>query len=228
MGAVRYRFAEVVRTAEPGQDLVAVGADLSPDTVLGAYRAGLFPMGLGEGGAPPIGWWSPDPRGVLRPGDFHVSRSLRASVRRFDLRVDTAFEQVVAGCADPARPGSWITEEIVRAYRRLHTLGWAHSIECWRGDRLVGGVYGVAIGGLFAGESMFHRERDASKVALLGLVEILRRDEDRRRLIDVQWATPHLCSLGVTEITREDYLRRLDAALDCPPARWPHGPLRPA
>ncbi len=114
MGAVRYRFAEVVRTAEPGQDLVAVGADLSPDTVLSAYRAGLFPMGLGEGGASPIGWWSPDPRGVLPPGDFHVSRSLRASVRRFDLRVDTAFEQVVAGCADPARPGSWITEEIVR------------------------------------------------------------------------------------------------------------------
>lgn len=203
---------------EPGEDLVGVGADLQPGTLLQAYAMGLFPMGVGRRGRPPIGWWSPDPRGVLLPAELHVSRSLLASCRRFEVRVDTAFEEVVAGCADPARSGAWITPAIATAYASLHALGWAHSVETWSGDRLVGGLYGVAIGGLFAGESMFRRERDASKVALVGLCELLSRDGgEAGRLVDVQWLTPHLASLGARSIARSDYLARLPALLNQPP-----------
>lgn len=213
----RYRFD--LSALPEDEDLVAVGADLAPGTVLAAYRAGLFPMGLDEAGEGTLGWWSPDPRGVLPLGGLRVSRSLRRSARRFEIRVDTAFEDVVRGCAEPRRPGAWITQRIFHAYRRLYELGWVHSVECWRDGRLAGGLYGVAVGGLFAGESMFHRETDASKVALLGLVEILREDDTPARLLDVQWSTPHLASLGVTETPRAEYLRRLRAALtvDLPP-----------
>ena len=151
--------------ADPGEDLVAVGADLEPGTILAAYRAGLFPMGLGPGGTAPLGWWSPDPRGVLLPGELHVSRSLRRSLRSFEITVDRAFDEVVAGCADPSRDGAWITPEIHAAYRALHRLGWVHSVEVWRAGELVGGLYGVAVGRLFAAESKFHRATDASKAA---------------------------------------------------------------
>jgi leucyl/phenylalanyl-tRNA---protein transferase len=204
-------------SAEPGEDLVAAGADLRPGTVLAAYRAGLFPMGLGRAGKGPMGWWCPDPRGVLPLDGLRVSRSLRRSVARFELRVDAAFDAVVAACADPSRPGRWITPAVAAAYRDLHRLGWAHSLECWRDGELAGGLYGLAIGGLFAGESMFHRATDASKVALVGLVELLRADGDPRRLIDVQWRTDHLATLGVVEIPRTEYLARLRTALACPP-----------
>jgi leucyl/phenylalanyl-tRNA--protein transferase len=150
-----------------------------------------------------------------------VSRSLRRALPRFEIRVDTAFEDVVRACADPARDGRWITEDIVEAYAGLHQLGWAHSVEAWQGGCLVGGLYGVAIGGLFAGESMFHRVTDASKAALVGLHELVCEDGDPRRIIDVQWATPHLASLGVTEVPRREYLRLLEVALTAPlPARW--------
>ncbi len=124
-------------------------------------------------------------------------------------------------CADPRRPQGWITRDIAEAYLELHRLGWAHSVETWRDDRLVGGLYGIAIGGLFAGESMFHRERDASKVALVGLVSLMSDAHADRRLLDVQWVTPHLETLGAVEITREEYLDRLDVALDAPPLAWP-------
>lgn len=206
--------------AAPAEDLVAVGADLQPGTLLAAYRAGLFPMGVGRHGRSPIGWWSPDPRGVLPLDGLHVSRSLRRSLRRFEIRVDTAFEEVVAACADRRRAGRWITPDIAEAYAVLHCLGWAHSVEAWREGRLVGGLYGVAIGGLFAGESMFHRETDASKAALVGTVERLAADDDHRRLLDVQWCTPHLATLGVVEVPRGEYLRRLAAALAAPPVDW--------
>jgi leucyl/phenylalanyl-tRNA--protein transferase len=202
--------------ANEGEDLVGVGADLAPGTVLEAYARGLFPMGLGAAGAPPIGWWSPDPRGILRPGEFHVSRSLRRSLRHFEVGVDTDFAGVVAGCADAERSGRWITPEIVAAYSELHRMGWAHSIEVWRHDELVGGLYGIAVGGLFAGESMFHRETDASKAAVAAVVDLVTADGDPRRLVDVQWRTPHLASLGVTEVSREEYLRLLATALTAP------------
>lgn len=200
-------------------DLVAIGADLEPGTLLAAYRSGLFPMPFPEAGAP--GWWSPVRRGVLPLDGMHVSRSLRRSVRRFEIRVDTACAEVIEACADPRRPGSWIDDDIREAYLRLHELGWVHSIEAWHEGRLAGGLYGVAIGGLFAGESMFHRRADASKVALLGLVELLSDEHLDRRLVDVQWETRHLASLGVVEIDRADYLTRLADVVQAPaPSAW--------
>jgi leucyl/phenylalanyl-tRNA---protein transferase len=205
----------------PGDDLVGVGADLEVSTLYAAYTLGVFPMGLGEHGGPPLGWWSPDPRGVLQPGDLRVPRSLRKSMRHFEMRLDTAFQEVVCACADPDREGRWITPEVARAYAALHEAGWAHSVETWQEGRLVGGLYGVAIGGLFAGESMFHTVRDASKAALVALRDVLAADHDPRRLIDVQWRTDHLASLGVTEVSRADYLRRLPEVLSAPlPSPW--------
>jgi len=195
-----------------------VGADLEPGTLLAAYRTGLFPMRLRPGG--PLGWWSPDPRGVLPLDGMVVHRSLRRSARRFTVTVDRAFTAVMLGCGDERRPDGWIDAEFVDAYTRLHELGWAHSVEVWTPgveddpDGLVGGVYGVAIGGLFAGESMFHRATDASKVALVALVERLRAGGGV--LFDVQWTTPHLASLGVVDLSRADYARRLTDAVARP------------
>jgi len=202
--------------ATPQDDLVGIGADLEPGTLLMAYRAGLFPMGLGDDGNEPTGWWSPDPRGVLLPGQVSISRSLRRSLSLFDIRVDTEFSEVVAGCADPSRQGSWITPAITAAYTSLYELGWAHSVEAWRDGELLGGLYGLVLGGLFAGESMFHRATDASKCALVGLADLVFADGDPRRIIDVQWATPHLASLGITEIPRTDYIARLERSLPLP------------
>jgi leucyl/phenylalanyl-tRNA--protein transferase len=228
------RWALGVETAKPDEDLVGVGADLEPGTVLLAYRRGLFPMGLGRRGARPIGWWSPDPRGILPLHRLHVSRSLRRSLRQFEIRIDTEFDRVVAGCAAPHREGRWITASIARAYGELHRLGWAHSVECWADEELVGGLYGVAIGGLFAGESMFSLRRDASKAALVALVERLSEDapggrpEQSARLLDVQWRTDHLATLGVIEVPRADYLTRLPRALALPlPAAFAGSPERP-
>jgi leucyl/phenylalanyl-tRNA---protein transferase len=213
----RWRFPPVDVADEHG--IVALGGDLEPGTLLAAYRQGLFPMPVGGDG--PMGWWSPDPRGVLPLHSLHVSRSLRRSLRRYEIRVDTDFADVMAGCADRARPGGWITPAIASAYQGLHGLGWAHSVEAWDTDGLAGGLYGVAIGGLFAGESMFSRRTDASKVALVALVGMLRADGGEDRLLDVQWATAHLTSLGVEEVPRPTYLDRLTRALDVGlPARW--------
>ena len=223
------RYVFDTGTVLAGEELLGIGADLEPGTLLAAYRAGAFPMGLGRHGRAPLGWWCPDPRGVLPLDGLHVSRSLRRSLPRFDIRVDTAFAQVVEGCADRRRPGRWITRDVAAAYLRLHELGWAHSVESWQGDRLVGGVYGVAIGGLFAGESMFSRVTDASKAALVGLVRLLQADGDLTRLLDVQWRTPHLATLGVVAIPRAEYLERLARALRTPlPAGLTARPDSPA
>jgi leucyl/phenylalanyl-tRNA---protein transferase len=197
---------------------VGVGADLEPGTLLAAYRRGLFPMPVG-GRRSPMAWWSPVSRGVLPLDRLRVSRSLRRSVRHFEIRVDTRFAEVVEACADPRRPGAWIDDRIAAAYVRLHELGWAHSVEAWQDDELAGGLYGVAIGGLFAGESMFHRVTDASKVALVGLVDALSDEHAEDRLIDVQWVTPHLASLGVEAVSRLDYLRRLPRLFTVPEPR---------
>ncbi|ANS78228.1 Leucyl/phenylalanyl-tRNA--protein transferase [Serinicoccus hydrothermalis] len=206
--------------AAPGEDLVGIGADLEPGTILAAYRAGLFPMGLGEGGADPLGWWSPDPRGVLLPGDLHLSRSAQRSRRSWTTTVDRAFDDVIEGCADPTRDGGWITAQIAQAYCRLHDLGWAHSVEVWDGDDLVGGVYGLALGRVFAGESMFHRAPDASKAALAGLVDVLSED-GAPWVLDTQWQTPHLRSLGVRTLDRPGYLRMVrEHSVRELPRRW--------
>ncbi len=218
--ALQLAAAEFVRLrdeVEPGEDLVCTGADLTAGTLVAAYCTGLFPMGLGRHGRPPLGWWSPDPRGVLPLEGLHVSRSLRRSLARFEVRVDTAFDDVLDACADRSRDGRWITTDIAEAYRGLHRRGLAHSVETWEDGRLVGGLYGVAVAGLFAGESMFHHATDASKAALVGLVRLVRADRDPRRMIDVQWRTDHLASLGVLEVPRAEYLDRLDRALQAPP-----------
>lgn len=198
-------------------ELIQRGGRLDPEFVLAAYRHGLFPMGIGRHGGPPMGWWSPNPRGVLLPGGLRVSRSLRKARRRFEITVDEDFLGVVRGCADPRRSGRWITEAIIDTYGELHRRGYAHSIEVRHEGRLVGGLYGVGIGGLFAGESMFHRVNDASKVALVALVDIAAPPAEPDRLIDVQWVTEHLAGLGVVGVSRIDYLRRLDRALKLPP-----------
>ena len=184
-----------------------MGGDLRPETLLAAYQAGVFPMPV-EGA---MAWWSPDPRAVLPPERFVPSRSLRRSIRRYETSIDESFRDVVEGCADPARPHGWITAEMADAYTRLHELGWAHSIEVWHEGQLVGGMYGVSIGALFAGESKFHRARDASKVAVARMIELL--EPYGRALFDVQWITPHLESLGAVEIPRAEYLRRLGDAI---------------
>jgi leucyl/phenylalanyl-tRNA---protein transferase len=209
-----YRFPDPV-TFGP-DDCVAVGADLAPGTVLQAYRSGLFPMHLPDGR---LGWWSPRRRGVIPLDGLRVSRSLRRSLRRYTVTVDRAFEAVIAGCADTPRDGSWINEEIREAYTTLHRLGWAHSVEAWEAGHLVGGLYGVGIGAGFFGESMFHRATDASKVALVRFVDVFRSSGGM--LLDVQWATEHLTSLGAIELTRDQYTARLRRALSEPsPPIW--------
>ena len=183
---------------------------LTPEGVELAYRHGIFPMADERSGE--VLWFRPDPRAIIPVDDFHTSRSLARTIKRglFEIRVNSDFEGVMRGCAD--RPeGSWISDRFVEVYGALHRAGKAHSVEAWHGGRLVGGVYGVALGGAFMAESMFHRETDASKVALAALVRRLREREFT--LLDVQYVTPHLESLGATEITRHEYERRLERAL---------------
>jgi len=195
----------------PDQDLIIIGGDLEPSTLIGAYRQGIFPM-IVETPAPLLGWWSPEPRGIMPLDGLRIARSLRQSAKRYDLRVDTAFGEVIRQCANPSRESGWITPEFIAAYTRLHELGWAHSVEAFdRDGRLAGGLYGVRIDGLFAGESMFHAQRDASKVALLGLVDLMRGSG--MTLLDVQWCTGHLASLGAIEVPRRRYLTLLAGAL---------------
>jgi leucyl/phenylalanyl-tRNA--protein transferase len=209
VGAPRWRFPP--SSQWPSQDLIAAGGDLEPETVIGAYRRGIFPM-IVETPEPILAWWSPEPRGILPLDRLRVTRSLRQSAKRFEVRVDTCFPAVIRACANPARERGWITEDFIRAYIRLHEMGWAHSVEVFdREGTLAGGLYGVRIAGLFAGESMFHVQRDASKVALVELVSLMR--ESGMRLLDVQWNSSHLASLGVIEIWRQEYLERLANAL---------------
>jgi leucyl/phenylalanyl-tRNA---protein transferase len=195
-------------------DLWAVGGDLAPGTLLEGYRLGLFPMPAG----PRTGWFSPVRRAIVPLERFAPSRSLRRATRRFEMRVDTSFAEVVAGCARPGDPASWIDAGIATAYRRLHELGWAHSLEAWDADGLAGGLYGVELGGLFAAESMFHVRPDASKAAFVALTQRLRdAGSAERRLLDVQWLTPHLVRLGAVELSRPEYRVRLAAALQLAP-----------
>ena len=200
------------RELPEGQDYAGSGLDWSPGTLLNAYAAGYFPMPR-DLGSETIDWWSPDPRAVFDPQRMRISRSLQASLRKFRVTLNTVFDDVVACCADPSRSSRWIDEHVQLAYAELHRLGWAHSVEVWRDDELVGGLYGVEIGGLFAGESMFHRDRDASKVALVALASLLR--EGKRR-IDSQWLTPHLASLGAIAIPRSQYIAELPEFLAAP------------
>jgi leucyl/phenylalanyl-tRNA---protein transferase len=201
----------------PTNDLIGMSEEFSPELAVAGYRAGVFPMPQhGFRGRDLIGGASPVDRGILPLDGLNVSRSLRKMIKRYRITVDTAFDEVIARCGDPSRPGGWIDDRILDVYSTLHELGIVHSVEARTDDgRLAGGLYGVSLGGLFAGESMFHDPvigRDASKAALVALVDILRAD-GAERLLDVQWRTPHLASLGVIEISRTEYLRRLAVAL---------------
>lgn len=195
------------------EGLVAVGGDFSVPRLLLAYRSGIFPWT-----DDPITWWSPNPRGVIEFDRFHVSRSLARVLRKgvFEVTVNRAFREVMAGCAEPApgRGESWVTPAFIAAYTRLHAQGHAHSVECWQGGKLAGGIYGVAVGGFFAGESMFHRVSDASKVALASLVQRLRGRGFV--LFDVQMLTPITRQLGGVELPRVEYLQRLAVAVARP------------
>lgn len=191
--------------------MVGIGADLEPGTLLAGYRCGLFPMPVGGN----LAWWAPEPRGIIPLDGLVVSRSLRRSCRRYEIRINTCFERVMTECADPRRRGAWITRRVKEAYSRLHELGWAHSVEAWSPDgTLAGGLYGVAVGGLFAGESMFHHQLDASKVALVALVEAMKAGGGR--LLDVQWVTPHLAGLGAVGVSRDRYHELLRGAVRSP------------
>ena len=213
MGDSRWRFPPP--SAWPEDDLITIGADLEPATLIGAYRHGIFPMELSEPKGV-LGWWSPDPRAIFELDGLHISRRLQRTLRsgRFTVTVDRDFAGVIRGCAEGREEGTWITPEMTRAYEELHTLGHAHSIEAWQDDELAGGIYGVAIGGFFAGESMFTRWRDASKVALVHLVEHLR--QRGFQLFDTQFRTEHTTRLGAVEIPRADYLARLRKAIAAP------------
>ena len=208
VGESRWSFP--VESRWPDSDLIAVGGDLLPATLINAYRHAIFPMAVTALGGK-LGWWSPEPRGLVPLDGLRVTKSLRQSARRFEIRIDTCFTDVMRGCGDPSREDGWITDEFIAAYTAMHELGWAHSVEVFdRAGQLAGGLYGIRIGGLFAGESMFHVQRDASKVALLALVELMR--DSGMQLLDVQWCTAHLASLGSVEIPRARYLETLAAA----------------
>ena len=206
----RFRFPDPRRADAVG--LIASGGDLEPSTLIAAYRRGIFPWPA-EG--IDLLWWSPDPRAVLPLEGLHVSRRLGQALRqrRFRVTIDADFAAVIAGCADRGDDGTWITPALRAAYERLHTLGWAHSVEVWTLDgSLAGGLYGVAVGGLFAAESMFHRASDASKIALVALVQQCRATGVE--LLDVQMPSDHLASMGAATLPRAEYLRRLAAVVD--------------
>jgi leucyl/phenylalanyl-tRNA--protein transferase len=210
IGPSRWSFPPAAQW--PDDDVIAMGGDLEPATLIAAYRSGIFPMSL-ESLPGVIVWWSPNPRGILPLDKLRVTRSMRQSAKRFDVRIDTRFVDVIRACSNPSRESGWITEEFIAAYTALHELGWAHSVEVFdRDGRLAGGLYGVRVNGVFAGESMFYLQRDASKVALMALVELMR--QTGMTLLDVQWQTKHLESLGAIEIARERYLALLAEALE--------------
>ena len=209
VGEIRWSFPPSDRW--PDSDLIAVGGDLDPATLINAYRRGIFPMEVSALDGK-LGWWSPEQRGIVPLDRLRVTKSMRQSAKRFEIRVDTCFTDVMRACGDPSRQDGWITGEFVAAYTALHRLGWAHSVEVFdRQGLLAGGLYGVRIDGLFAGESMFHVQRDASKVALMALVQLMR--DSRMQLLDVQWCTAHLASLGAIEVPRAEYLGLIAAAL---------------
>jgi leucyl/phenylalanyl-tRNA--protein transferase len=198
--------------------LTTFGSNWNSETLLAAYSAGLFPMPYEiDGQESAIGWWSPHPRAIFHPGEIHVSRSLLAARKKFKVTVDRDFESVIRACGNPDRESGWINDQVISAFTSLHELGMAHSVEVWdKDDRLVGGLYGLELGGIFAGESMFHIAKNASKVALAHLGEIL--NDGKGRLIDTQWMTSHLESMGAKPLERTEYCGILPKLLAIPPA----------
>ncbi len=220
-------FPPVTAAMHEPNGLLAAGGDLSPERLLSAYRQGIFPW-YDDG--QPLLWWSPNPRCVLQSGDYHVSRRLRRELRisPAEVRINTAFRDVISACAGPRRSqqGTWITADMMSAYKQMHELGWAHSIEIWQDGTLSGGLYGLGIGRAFFGESMFSNTSNASKIALLVLAQML--DSGKLELVDCQMVSQHLTSLGASVIPRDNFVARLKSA--CNPCErltgWPDGPIR--
>ncbi len=214
------KFPETSQALEDPNGLLAAGGTLDKETLLSAYQSGIFPWFEDNS---PILWWSPNPRCILQPEGFAPSKSLKKKARKggFEIRIDSCFEEVIDNCKRVHRKkqrGTWITNEMRDAYIELHHSGFAHSIECFTSDHLVAGLYGVSLGNLFFGESMFQRETDCSKLALVGLVQIMK--ENKSKMIDCQVSNPHLLSLGATEVTREKFLDLLHKGLLEKPIDW--------
>ena len=202
----------------PKDDLVTLGADLKPETLIDSYKHGIFPMHIQIENKREIGWWSPQQRGILPLNKINISSSLKKSMKKYFVTFDQDFDAVIEGCGDDKRPKGWINKDIKTAYKKLFELGYVHSVEVWnKKDELVGGLYGVEVNGLFAGESMFHKQTDASKTAMVYLVNQL-KEAGGERIFDVQWQTPHLKSMGVIKISRAKYISLLPEVLNTPPA----------
>ena len=202
----------------PKDDLVTLGADLKPETLIDSYKHGIFPMHIQIENKREIGWWSPQKRGILPLNKINVSSSLKKSMKKYFVTFDQDFDAVIEGCGDDKRPKGWINKDIKTAYKKLFDLGYVHSVEVWnKKDELVGGLYGVEVNGLFAGESMFHKQTDASKTAMVYLVNQL-REAGGERIFDVQWQTPHLKSMGVVKISRAKYISLLPEVMNTAPA----------
>ena len=202
----------------PKDDLVTLGADLKPETLIESYKHGIFPMHLQIENKREIGWWSPQQRGILPLDKINISSSLKKSMKKYFVTFDQDFDAVIEGCGDDKRPKGWINKDIKIAYKKLFDLGYVHSVEVWnKKDELVGGLYGVEVNGLFAGESMFHKETDASKTAMVYLVNQL-KEAGGERIFDVQWQTPHLKSMGVIKINRAKYISLLPEVMNTTPA----------
>ena len=202
----------------PKDDLVTLGADLKPETLIDSYKHGIFPMHLQIENKREIGWWSPQQRGILPLNKINISSSLKKSMKKYFVTFDQDFDAVIEGCGDDKRPKGWINKDIKTAYKKLFELGYVHSVEVWnKKDELVGGLYGVEVNGLFAGESMFHKQTDASKTAMVYLVNQL-KESGGERIFDVQWQTPHLKSIGVIKICRAKYISLLPEVMNTTPA----------
>ena len=202
----------------PKDDLVTLGADLNPETLIDSYKHGIFPMHLQIENKREIGWWSPQQRGILPLNKINISSSLKKSMKKYFVTFDQDFDAVIDGCGDDKRPKGWINKDIKTAYKKLFELGYVHSVEVWnKKDELVGGLYGVEVNGLFAGESMFHKQTDASKTAMVYLVNQL-KEAGGERIFDVQWQTPHLKSMGVIKISRAKYISLLPEVMNTTPA----------
>jgi leucyl/phenylalanyl-tRNA--protein transferase len=202
----------------PKDDLVTLGADLKPETLIDSYKHGIFPMHLQIENKREIGWWSPQQRGILPLNKINISSSLKKSMKKYFVTFDQDFDAVSEGCGDDKRPKGWINKDIKSAYKKLFELGYVHSVEVWnKKDELVGGLYGVEVNGLFAGESMFHKQTDASKTAMVYLVNQL-KEAGGERIFDVQWQTPHLKSMGVIKISRAKYISLLPEVMNTTPA----------
>ena len=202
----------------PKDDLVTLGADLKPETLIDSYKHGIFPMHIQIENKREIGWWSPQQRGILPLDKINISSSLKKSMKKYFVTFDQDFDAVIEGCGDDKRPKGWINKDIKIAYKKLFDLGYVHSVEVWnKKDELVGGLYGVEVNGLFAGESMFHKETDASKTAMVYLVNQL-KEAGGERIFDVQWQTPHLKSMGVIKISRAKYISLLPEVMNTTPA----------